>query len=183
MQKITILLLILTPTFTTILDDKKHLLGEDYELYSKLPKLDPRNLEEIIKGFNSVMDLMVLHKSPKGLDLSHKGNFERVLSEVESSENNESFMEKVDGQLMGLKGDIKQSEGLTSQVGEVLDKAKGYFNQVKEAKDNLMNPGAMIGNAVSGALGGAVGNIAGSFGFRRRLEEEEENCKKPESIF
>lgn len=173
MRNFKILLLLITPIITTLFEDGSNNLGKDYELFKQLPKLSPENLQEVIKGFNSVIHLMAIHHAPEGADFTKPGTMERILVETESSEENESFMEKVDGQLIGLKGDIAQSEGLTGKVGEVLESAKGYFDQVKQAKEKLMNPTALVGDAVSGAIGGAVGDITSSFGFRRRLEETE----------
>lgn len=178
MRNFVILCVLINSAFTTLFEDKNKSFGEEYEMFKQMPKLNPEQLEEVVKGFHSVMHLMAIHNAPKGTDFTKTNSMERVLAETHAAETeeNQSFMEKVDGQLVGLKGDINQSRGLTDSVGDILLKARGYFDQVKQAKENLSNPTGMIGDAISGA----VGDFAGSFGFRRNLEEEttkEENGK------
>jgi hypothetical protein len=104
--------------------------------------------------------------------LKSKKTLGRVLAENNKHLFTEKVMNAVDGEIVGLKGDLKHSSKLSDNVGEILGSARGYFDKVKEAKAKLENPVGAIGDAVKDSLGGAIGDIGKSFGFRN-LEGEE----------
>jgi hypothetical protein len=101
----------------------------------------------------------------------------RVLVENNKHLFTEKIMNAVDGEIVGLKGDLKHSSTLTENVGEILGSARGYFNKVKEVKAKLDNPVGAVGDAIKDSVGGALGDIGKSFGFRNLEGEEKKEGK------
>ena len=166
MQKTLYLTLLITTSINcSLLYSDSTLNHPQVNQFRSLPKYTPDQLRQLTQGFYSLMEIHAAQlKTGKPLG--------RVLIE----NNRELFAEKiknaVDGEIVGLKGDLKHSSKLTENVGEILGTARGYFNKVKEAKEKLENPVGAIGDAVKDSVSGALGNIGSSFGFRN-LEGEE----------
>lgn len=133
--------------------------------FLSLPKFNKEQLQQITRGFYNLLEMHASHFAP-GQPL------ERVLLENDRHLFATKIMNAVDGEIVGLKGDIKHSSKLTSSVGEILGTAKGYFDKVKDAKQKLENPIDAIGDAVKDSVGNALGGLTNSLGFRV-LEEAE----------
>ena len=135
--------------------------------FRSLPKYTPDQLRQLTQGFYSLMEMHAAQlKSDKPLG--------RVLAENNKHLFTEKIMNAVDGEIVGLKGDLNHSSKLTDNVGEILGTARGYFDKVKEAKQKLENPVGAIGDALKDSVGGALGNIGSSFGFRNLEGEKKE---------
>lgn len=140
--------------------------------YLSLPKYDKEHLQQITQGFYNLLEMHASQVAPgKPMD--------RVLLEHDKHLFTTKIMNAVEGEIVGLKGDIKHSSKLTNDVGEILGSAKGYFDKVKDAKKKLENPVDAIGDAVKDSVGNALGGLTSSFGFRvlEEAEQKEGECR------
>lgn len=123
-----------------------------------MPKMNAKELRELTKNF---LTLLHLHVS----QISTNKPMERVLIENSQHLFTEKIKSVVNGELTGLKGDVKHSKGLSSKVGELLSSARGYFNKVKDVKNKLDNPVGAVGSLIKGKIGGAFDGLS-SLKFR-----------------
>lgn len=160
---ITLLLLLSSPMICSILPSSS-LAHPETLRFDSLPKMNSQQLRELTQGFYTLLQLHAAKKYP-GKPM------ERVLVENNKHLFTEKIKNAVDGELVGLKGDIKHSKKLAGNVGEVLTSARGYFNKVKDVKKKLENPVGAVGDMVKGSVGKALGGLTSSFGFRALKEE------------
>ena len=166
-QTTFILMLALSSSITTSLISSSSSSHPSTSQYASLPKMNSEQLRELTRGF---FTLLQLHAS----QVSSKKPMERVLMESSHHLFTEKIKNAVDGELVGLKGDIKHSKSLSGNVGEVLTSARGYFDKVKEAKKKLENPVSAVGDLVKDQVGNALGGLTSSLGFRALEEENKE---------
>lgn len=162
------LLMTLSLARTSLLPSSAGISGHpEVTRFLSLPKFDRRQLREITQGFYNLLELHASHVNPNK-------PVGRVLLEDDQHLFTTKIMNAVDSEIVGLKGDIKHSSKLTTEVGEVLGTAKGYFDKVKEAKDKLEHPMDAIGGAVKDTVSNALGGLGSRFGFRALEEEKKE---------
>lgn len=169
-QTTLILLLSLSSSIMTSLMSSSSSSHPSTSKYASIPKMNADQLRELTRGFFTLLQLHASKVAPKK-------PMHRVLLESSNHLFTEKIKNAVDGELVGLKGDIKHSKGLSGNVGEVLTSARGYFDKVKEAKKKLDNPVAAVGDLVKDQVGNALGGLTSSLGFRALEEEQKEEGK------
>lgn len=153
MKSLLLTLTMISLASSAILDKAGDSFQKTMSHYRTLPKLEMHQMRQLTQGFFTVLQLHVLNSADKHKDFSKPGSMGRVLIEKEKHMFSEKVQAAVDGELMGLKGDVKGSQKLSLKVKDILGSARGYFDQVKTAKENLTNPAAAIGGALKAGLG------------------------------